>query len=275
MVGIMSTNWVHDFSVSGYRLGCFLKRTLRWQAGVISRSISPLLRVVLQKMRGWMRQKTSLTSRIRFASLAQTAKLWHLGKVLGKSHFMPSLGATRPGNLLVFTTALRLAFTCTTSQPFVSIHSQLAFTSAKLLQRFAYLAVQRLHTSLLTASTLTVQYFDAGHGSSMEKHKVKVQELVSEYQRFEGDTGCTEVQGKLAFLSFLPYTTRARSASILHEVPRNGSFTRKSNPVSGASYSDFWKGRLDQKKRLGCFRTGMVLSGSLRCLSCCWLSIDN
>jgi hypothetical protein len=35
----------------------------------------------------------------------------------------------------------------------------------------------------------------------MEKHKVKVQELVSEYQRFEGDTGCTEVQGKLAFLS--------------------------------------------------------------------------
>ncbi|GAQ80456.1 Mitochondrial or choloroplast ribosomal protein S15 precursor [Klebsormidium nitens] len=38
------------------------------------------------------------------------------------------------------------------------------------------------------------RYFDAGHGSSIEKHKLKKSELVTEFQRFEGDTGCTEVQ---------------------------------------------------------------------------------
>lgn len=49
----------------------------------------------------------------------------------------------------------------------------------------------------LTKSALCLQYFDAGHGSSMEKHKVKREELVKDFQRFEGDTGCTEVQGTL------------------------------------------------------------------------------
>lgn len=153
-------------------------------------------------MRGWIRPKTSANNCGPFlASVSHTAKPWHLGKVPERAILCLRSGQQDWVNLLVFHNGASAGILVHKLQPFISIHSQLAFTFAKLHQGLVYLAVQRLLTFLLTPFTLTVQYFDAGHGSSMEKHKVKVQELVSEYQRFEGDTGCTEVQGKLAFYS--------------------------------------------------------------------------